>query len=514
MAYLIHHFLENSADQKPDSEAVVHGKNRFSYREVEHMANKIANWLITQGIRKGQRIALLLRNSVSYIASYYGILKAGGVVVPLNTGLEADELKAMLVDCSPEIFISENHFSDTIQNIFSEKELYIRWLVMIEEQECAAPCEKISLTEIYQNNSGTRPVLKIIDQDLSSLIYTSGSTGKPKGAVLTHLNVVSNTKSISSYLELTHTDRCMVILPFYYVYGKTLLNTHFLVSGTVVIDNRFTFPNIILNTMLQERATGFAGVPSTFSILLNRSILKKMTFPDLRYITQAGGHMPLEVKDELLSHFFDKKIYIMYGATEASARLSYLEPEYLPMKKNSIGKAIPNVEIKVMKEDGKETVAYEIGEIAARGSNIMRGYWNKPDETSKVLKNGWYYTGDLGYADEEGFLFVTGRKRDMIKVGIYKVSALEIEEVLYKFPGLHEAAVIGIPDEVLGEALAAFVVMSHPENESDIISFCEKRLPQYKVPRKIVFTDTLPKNESGKIMKQKLLEPSSFKRQF
>jgi len=508
--FLIHHFLENSADTNPEKEAVVHGNQRFSYLEIEKKANQIANWLLTSSISKGDRVAILLKNSIEYICSYYGVLKTGGIVVPLNTGLESQELKQMLRDCSPRALITENYFSKIIHELSAKQTSPLFKFLAIADGDKIPKDIKLSnlshdtFPTIYQNYSHSRPEVKIIDQDLSSIIYTSGSTGRPKGVMLTHLNIVTNTSSIISYLHLTQKDRCLAVLPFYYVYGKTLLNTHFMVSGTVIIDNRFTFPNAVLKTMVKEQATGFSGVPSTYSILLNKSSIAKMSFPTLRYLTQAGGHMSAEAKKRLLKIFQDKEIFIMYGASEASARLSYLDPKELPKKINSIGKPIANVALDIFNKNGETAKCGEEGEILARGSNIMIGYWNRPEDTKKVIKNGWYYTGDLGIKDEEGFFYITGRKRDMIKVGTYKVSAVEIEEILYKYPQVHEAAVIGIPDEILGESLKAFIVLNTKSNHTKekIIQFCQKTLPIYKVPKEIVFSDTLPKNESGKILNQ------------
>ncbi len=498
---LIHNFLENSADRYPDKKAVVHGDSKYSFIEIEEKANTIANWLKSAGLKKGDRVAILLRNSIDYICSYYGLLKAGAIAVPLNTGLEARGLGAMIESCSPEVLISEKFFKKIIEELLTTFSCrLIAWSDLDKHNE------DIFLPDVYSSYSKNRPDIKIIDQDVSSIIYTSGSTGKPKGATLTHLNIVSNTRSIIDYLKITSTDCCMVVLPFYYVYGKTLLNTHFAVSGSVVIDNRFIFPNTVLKTMQKEKTTGFSGVPSTFSILLNRSSLAKMEFPDLRYLTQAGGHMPEEHKRQLMRIFPDKKIFIMYGATEASARLAYLEPDQLEKRINSIGKAISNVEMKIVKEDGRDAEPGEEGEILARGTNITKGYWNDPEETLKILKNGWYYTGDLGKQDAEGYFYITGRKRDMIKVGKFKVSANEIEEILFKHRSIEEAAVIGISDDVLGEAIKAYIVLKKNSSVSkeDITKFCFQRLPKYKIPHQIEFIDALPKNEAGKVLKQKL----------
>jgi long-chain acyl-CoA synthetase len=299
----------------------------------------------------------------------------------------------------------------------------------------------------------------------------------------------------------------MVVLPFYYIYGKSLLNTHFFVGGSVVIDNRFLYPNVVLQTMQNQGVTGFSGVPSTFTILLRRSNLKTHKFERLRYLTQAGGAMAPVIQKEVVEAFAPAKLFVMYGATEASARLSYLDPGDLPRKWGSIGKAIPNVDLFVADAAGNPLPAGEEGEIVARGSNLMPGYWNHPGETKKVLKNGLYYTGDLGKMDDEGFIFIVGRRKDMIKIGGNRVSAKEIEDAIYEHPEVVEAAVIGLPDDILGEAPKAFLVVKKSCKESiaeELSVFLQQRLAIYKIPKFYEIRDSLPKSESGKIQKLKL----------
>jgi acyl-CoA synthetase (AMP-forming)/AMP-acid ligase II len=468
----------------------------------------MANFLLEKGIRKGDRCAVLLRNSIDYVISYYGILKTGAVVVPINTGIDGNEICTIIADCLPVILVSESFFSEKLNNIVGNTPPFST-LLMIDNCDKIEACGNLQLLtfdDVLSNVSSEETGVNISDPDLASIIYTSGSTGHPKGVILSHINIVENTKSIVSYLDLGEDDKIMVILPFYYVYGKSLLNTHFYAGGTVVIDNGFIFPNVILKNMIANKVTGFSGVPSTYSILLNKSNIRKLSFPHLRYLTQAGGHMPRTIKEELIELLPDKEIFIMYGATEASARLSYLEPDKLSEKIDSIGRAIPGVELKLKKEDGSIAKTGEEGEIVARGLNIMCGYWNNQEETNENLQNGWYCTGDLAVQDEEGCFYIVGRKKDMIKVGIHKVSAKEIEEVLYQHKGICEAAVIGVQDELLGEALKAYVVLNNgfKLKAEEIISFCEPILADYKIPKQIVFIGNLPKNESGKVMKQEI----------
>jgi acyl-CoA synthetase (AMP-forming)/AMP-acid ligase II len=349
-----------------------------------------------------------------------------------------------------------------------------------------------------------------VDIDLAAIIYTSGSTGEPRGVMLSHRNFVANARSIVHYLGLTDSDRAMSILPFYYVYGLSVLHSHLAVGGSVVIDNRFTFPNVVLEAMRQHRVTGFAGVPSTFALLLHRSALESISLPDLRYVTQAGGAMSPARVVEWLERGPQVPFFVMYGATEAAARLTYLDPVRLREKLGSIGTPIPNVEIVVVKSDGSIAGVGEVGELVARGANIASGYWNDAAETREKFGPLGYRTGDLGYADADGYLYLVGRVHDMLKVGAHRVGAKEIEDVLAEFPGLHEAAVVGAPDDLMGEVPVAFVSLTGELSADDatkeaLLAFCRSRLPGHKVPARILFRRELPKlGAVGKIDKARL----------
>jgi long-chain acyl-CoA synthetase len=505
----VNRFLEDSAQRNPESKAAWYNGRWVHYGEIESLANKAANCLIENGIRRGDRVALLVENSFDYIIHYYAILKAGAVTVALNTALTADMLAYALNDSGAKCVISNPRFSKVLLPALRQSpgvEFVVQDQDDLSAFEEAGRRRAWRFSDIYVTGRPSRPDAGGIDADAASIVYTSGSTGKPKGVTLTHLNIVSNTRSIVETLNLTSKDRVMVVLPFYYIYGKSLLNTHFCAGGSVVIDNRFAYPAVILETMKETQVTGFAGVPSTFMILLGRTNIREFRFDRLRYVTQAGGAMAVAVQKEAAKVFAPAELYVMYGATEASARLSTLDPKQLHRKWGSIGKAIPNVRLAVVDDGGEELPPGEIGEIAAKGSNIMKGYWNDPEETDKVLKNGWYYTGDLGKTDEEGFFYVVGRKKDMIKVGGERVSAKEVEERILEIKQVHEAAVIGVPDELLGEAIKVFIVpggdalLTEREYEIEI----KKRLPVYMHPKTVVITRELPKNESGKILKNKL----------
>ena len=506
---LVHQLLEKSAREFPDKPAVWFNQQWMVYSQLDAKANQLANYLVSRGVKRGDRIAILLENSFEYVIAYYGVLKAGAVTVELNTDILAEDLLYLLNHSDAVAMIVQNKYLPMLKKI-DDKLSYLKTVVTQKPVQKPTDENDIEFThfeEIFSNFTTDHPGVRLIDLDLASIIYTSGSTGTPKGVMLTHLNIITNTRSIVEYLELTHDDRIMVILPFFYVYGKSLLNTHVAVGGSMVLDNRFTFPNAVLNTMKETECTGFAGVPSTFSILLNKSSIRKFSFPKLRYVTQAGGAMAPAIQKEVVMVFYPAKLYIMYGATEASARLSYLDPRELPRRWGSIGKAIPNVELYVADSEGNPLPPGKTGEIVARGANIMVGYWKDEQETKRVLRNGLYFTGDLGKMDKEGYLYVEGRSKDMIKAGANRVSAKEIEEKMLEHKDILEVAVVGVEDEILGEAIKAFVVKKTNGtilDEGEVLAFCKSVLPSFKVPKYIEFLDSLPKNASGKIMKSKL----------
>lgn len=515
----VHTFLEESATRFPDKKALFVSGRWYTFHDLELQANRLAHLLLSRGLTKCDRVAILLENSSEYVASYYAVLKAGGITVALNTESTTQDILYVVHDCGVRFLITNHRLMarslispspepEGLPPVFNAPvDFVLAWNGPRGFQDQAGSCRLDILPEALEAEPDQTPGVRLIDIDTASIVYTSGSTGKPRGAVLSHLNIVSNTRSIVDYLGLTSDDRIMVVLPFYYIYGKSLLNTHFFVGGSVVVDNRFLYPNVILQTMREQDATGFAGVPSTFTILLSRSNLKSMNFPSLRYVTQAGGAMAPSVQKQVAEAFSPARLFIMYGATEASARLSYLDPADLPRKWGSIGKAIPNVDLYVADEEGIPLPVGEEGEIVARGSNLMSGYWNHPEETEKVLRNGLYYTGDIGRTDEDGYLFVVGRSKDMIKIGGNRVSAKEIEEALHEHPAIVEAAVIGFPDDVLGEAPKAFIVVRKGAEKNitdELPGFLKERLALYKLPKFYEIRDRLPKSDSGKILKLKL----------
>ena len=328
---LVHHFLEDSARIYPEKDAVFFNDQWISYGYLNGESNRLAHLLSRAGIGRGDRVAILLQNSVDYVVSYYAILKAGGITVALNTENRSESLRYLIDDCRFRILISQPRLFDRVMDVCLEHGTIEKVLLWQAESDTDHGNGKIGfLPSASSSESTDNPSGGEIDLDTASIVYTSGSTGKPRGVTLSHLNIVSNTRSIVQYLELTETDRVMVVLPFYYIYGKSLLNTHFSVHGSAVIDNRFLYPNVVLKTMNEQKATGFSGVPSTFTILLSRSNVRKIRFDKLRYVTLTGGPMAPAVQKEVAAVFAPAKLFVMYGATEAAARLSYLSPRDLP----------------------------------------------------------------------------------------------------------------------------------------------------------------------------------------
>jgi long-chain acyl-CoA synthetase len=505
---LIHQFLETNAECSPANEALVYLDKRINYGELEKSANRLANYFINSGMRPGDRIAILQEPSIDYVIAYFAVLKTGCVVVGLNTATTPRIVRSLLTDSGASAIVVQHQHAQVVKEI-SDDCPSLRLAVIDGFEEEASDWDNMKLAdfqEIQRNGNSESPRVDRQPSDLATIIYTSGTTGNPKGVMLSHHNLEANTDSIVEYLQLTSADKVMSVLPFYYSYGHSLLLTHTRVGGSVVIDNRFAYPNVVLDVMSRERVTGFSGVPSTFAILMHRSNFPKYNWDHLRYITQAGGPMTPALTAKLMETIPNTKIFVMYGQTEASARLSYLDPEFLVKKLGSIGKAIPHVTLTVRDSKGNICPPHTEGEIVAAGDNIMPGYWNQPEETAKVLKADGLHTGDLAKTDEDGFLYIVGRNSEMIKSGAHRISPKEIEVILAEHEGVLESAVIGVPDEIMGESIKAVVVLRDgvQVTERDIIKHCMFNLPAFKVPKIVEFAQNLPKTTSGKIQKHLL----------
>lgn len=456
------------------------------YSELRRLTLRMAGRLRASGVQAGDRVALLVENSFEYAISFFAVLSLGATAIPLNPETNAGAVRAVLENCAGRGCILRER---TRARIDPDGALPV--LVELENTWAVNRAALEGLAEAAPVTAGP--------ETLAALLYTSGTTGQPKGVMLTHGNLLANTASIVEYLGLSEADSTVTVLPFFHSFGNSILLTHLAVGGCVFIENRFTYPAKVVETLQRVRPTGFSGVPATFYILMHRTNFLQGDWRFLRYISQAGGGMRVETIQRLRAVMPDTSIFIMYGQTEASARLTYLDPAMLESRTGSIGKAIPGVEIRVVNQDGQEAAPGEVGELTARGSNVMAGYWNDPVGTAETIRDGWLYTGDMARRDEDGFLYIVSRKSDFIKSASYRVSPGEVESVIAEMGGMEDVAAIGVPDSLLGEAIAVCVVCPAERFDAEAIrAHCQVHLPLYKVPRYILHVTEIPRTASGK----------------
>jgi long-chain acyl-CoA synthetase len=512
----VEQFLENSAHLYPDKTALVCGSDRFTYRRIEEDANRLAHALIAAGVQRGDRVVIFLSNSYEAVVAIFGTLKAGAAFVVLNATTKADKLTYILNNCRASALVTSSGKSASNAACWSETP-YLHSLFVVDATQTEvnalqfAGKKVISWEEARNSVENTSPPAKnSIDIDLAALIYTSGSTGRPKGVMMTHLNIISAATSISTYLENRPDDIVINVLPLAFDYGLYQLLMMFKVGGTLILHDSFAFPNVVLEKIIREGVTGFPIVPTISAMLLQMN-LSKFEFPKLRFITNTAAALPVEHIRKLRSMFPNVKIYSMYGLTECK-RVSYLPPDQIDIRPTSVGRGMPNEEVYIVDENERRVGPGIVGELVIRGSNVMKGYWELPEETEERLKPGplpgekVLYSGDLFYADEEGYLYFVGRKDDIIKTRGEKVSPREVEDVLYALEGVAEAAVIGVPDPVLGSAIKAVVTLRPGAQlaAQDVLRHCSDRLEDFMVPKMVEFRASLPKTESGKISKREI----------
>lgn len=511
MTELVHEFIAESVKTYPDRLAVIHDQQRVTYSQLNKWVSRLAAFLQQAQVAKGDRVCLLLENSVAYIVAYYATLLAGGVAVPLSTDLKPRLFTSILEEIEPLVVITSKRF-ERFLNATEMPEKSIPIIINQPEGKLSPDvCDTVyDLDGILSSNQAELSDMEIHTWDLASIIYTSGSTGTPKGVMLSHQNIVANTLAICDYQKLSYQDIHMVVLPFFYVMGSSLLNTHMAVGGTLVLNNRFAYIASVLKQMVEEKVTGLSGVPSTFAYLLHRSPLESYRdkLSSLRFCAQAGGHMSRQLKTELRRILPEHtKLFVMYGATEASARISYLDPDQLEKKIGSIGVPIKDVHINILNEHGHCLPPGQEGELVVKGPNIMSGYWKQPESSSRVLDDHGYHTGDLGYCDDDGFFYVTGRKDGLLKISGHRLNPEDIEEAMMESGLLIDIVVVGIPDPLQGTSLYALAEpISSDTEELDLLQRAGQKLPSFKLPRKIFFARALPKRSSGKIDRKACIE--------
>lgn len=516
---LVNHFLEYSVRKYADKVALVYRDKRLTYAEIDAMANRLAAELLGCGVERGDRVAVFMDNSIEAIISIFAALKAGAAFMMINHTTKAEKLEYIMNNSRAKILLCQGIRLDVVRYINCPylKKIIISGLDDNNRASCFMnhaqdlPC--LAYEEIMDSDTCDKVISKCIDRDLASIIYTSGSTGSPKGVMLSHLNMVSAAHSITAYLENTRDDVIINVLPMSFDYGLYQILMGFKIGGTVVLEKSFTYPYQVVETMIKEKVTGFPGVPTVFALLLKLKDVYKYDFSSIRYITNTAAALPTSHIKRLCELFPRAKLYSMYGLTECK-RVSYLPPEELERRPTSVGKGMPNEEVYIMNDSGEIVGPGEVGELVIRGSNVMMGYWEMPDETKKCLRPGKYpgemvlHTGDLFRMDEEGYLYFVARKDDIIKCKGEKVSPKEIENVLYSLDGVLEAAVIGVPDEILGQAIKAYIALEKGSSltEKEILKYCSQHLESFMVPNYIERRESLPKTVTGKISKKFLNE--------
>jgi long-chain acyl-CoA synthetase len=495
----LHRLLMDRSDNDPY--AFAYGPVR--YGALAARAARVAGTLRGAGVRWGDCVAVALDGCVEYLVAYYGTLMAGATVVPLSPEIRGESLSRTLDHCGATAVIAAG---STLDRLATHGTLppRLRLALHVSIPRRALPSVVDSVDFAVAEKSG-REIFDTGAQGsaLACVSYTSGTTGAPKGVMLSHENLVSNVRSIVDYLELGPEDRVAMVLRYYYVYGNSVLHTHLAAGGSIVDAGSSAFPVRVLETIRDERCTGLSGVPSTFASLLKVCDTDRFDVSSLRYLTQAGGAMTPALTRRVQSAFPDAKLHVMYGQTEAGARLSYLPPDDLERKVGSVGIPVPGVSLSVVDESGSPVPTGTIGEIVASGANIMVGYLGEPEATKRALRGGVLHTGDMGYLDPDGYLYISGRNNEMIYSGGHRIGPQEIENVISALPGVGECAVVGVKDEMLGERVVAVMVPQEgePIDGRFVQRGCLAALPRHKVPTEVRFVAELPHSEQGKLLR-------------
>jgi acyl-CoA ligase (AMP-forming) (exosortase A-associated) len=512
MDYLIHHMLLASASRYPEKEALVDVTQRLSYAESASRSGAIARGLQKVGVGRGDRIGIWLETSAQQSIAILGASQSGGVFVPFNYILFPDQAGHIMQDCGTVgLITTKEKMAASLQVLESLPSL--RFLISVDGRpECDLKVPVYLLDEILSAEEGSVSRDLRIEKDLAAILYTSGSTGKPKGVMLSHEQVMAGSSIVSDYLNISSSERIIGVLPLSFDAGLNQLMTA-LQQGATYVPMTFTFARQIVKTLEREQITGMAGVPTLWSLMTQPSSgLQKTALPKLRYITNTGGRMPQSILTALRNTLPTIEVFLMYGLTEAF-RSTYLPPTELERRPDSMGKAIPNTEILVVNEVGELCKPGEVGELVHRGPTVSMGYWGQPELTARILRPHPFlppelgneekvcYSGDLVKMDDEGFLYFVGRRDTMIKSSGFRISPTEVEEVLFQSGEIRQAAVIGIPDDVLGQSIKAFVVPRDgvPIEQRSLLDFCAGKMPRHMLPKEVEVLDELPKTTSGKV---------------
>lgn len=512
MTDLIHDLIFSAAERSPDAAALSYQNQWMHYQTLAGEVATKANGFQALGLARGERVAVYLEKRFEAVIALFAASAAGGVFVPVNPVLKPEQVRYILADCNVRVLVTSLERLKLLQKeLASCHDLHT---IVVIDSKGESPVIPGAAVVNWHEVDGAQSALATIDSDMAAIIYTSGSTGKPKGVVLSHRNLVAGAKSVTQYLKNRADDRILTILPLSFDYGLSQLTTAFYVGATNILMN-YLLPRDIIRIIHEHQITGVAAVPPLWAQLAQLDWGK---VPSLRYITSSGGAIPRLVLDRLRTALPDAQIFLMYGFTEAF-RSTYLAPEELNLRPDSIGKAIPNAEVLVLREDGSHCAPGEPGELVHRGALVAMGYWNDAEKTAacfKPLKShhsgltipeiaAW--SGDTVRMDQEGYLYFIERRDEMIKTSGYRVSPTEIEEVIYATDFVAEAIALGIPHPVLGQAIAVVVTLKEDAriDANVLLNACKQHLPTYMIPSHIeVRKHSLPKNPNGKVDRKNL----------
>lgn len=508
---LLHDYLAESARRLPEKVALVADRKRHTYAELQRSAWALAHALVRRGVARGDRVIVYADNGVETAIAFWGVLAANAVVSLVSTQTKPEKLAYLLEDCRPTALIADQRALPAIAEVVRGCPHLKTVLV------CGRPNPELARkvpkatpwTEaLVAERDDAPPPRSAIDVDLAAIIYTSGSTGDPKGVMLTHRNMLTAATSVSTYLGMREDDVIVGVLPLSFDYGLYQMIMSFRLGACLVLLRSFAYPAEVLKTIGSEGVTGFPGVPTLYAMLAEMKGTEDFDLSSVRFVTNTAAALQPKHVAAIRRLFPKARLFSMYGLTECK-RVSYLPPEMLDEKPDSVGIPIPNTEIWVVDENDQRVGPGVVGQLVVRGATVMRGYWEKPLETAKKLRPGplpgelVLYTGDYAKLDEDGFLYFVGRMDDIIKSRGEKVAPKEVERALVSIPGVKEAAVVGVPDEILGQAVKAFVALEAGVDLSseDITHECQKKLEAFMVPKHVKIVDFLPKSSNGKIIK-------------
>jgi len=497
----IPYLLKRGAFKHPDREAIVSEAGRWSYAQWEANANKRAWALNKQGIRKGDHVATIFLNGNEVLETYLALMKLGAVIVPLNVRFSPKELHYIVEHSDASALILSHEFESYIREIKEDLPKVKRYLKSGGETSG----DMVSLEDIYQEESDQEPPVEIEEEDIACILYTAGTTGRPKGVLLSHRNCVWGAVNIACNVDLQSEYRVLMVFPLYHAAAFMILVSDLFVGCTNVTMRTFD-PKRVMELIGEEKINRMTFPPTVWNFILQLPDLDQYDTKTVRALSSGAESMPLETKKKLLALFPNAGLGETYGMTESAATITTLHPKDVLRKMASVGKPFMNVEIRLVDEHDRDIAMGDAGEILARGPSIMVGYYKDPEATTRTLKGGWLHTGDLGRLDEEDFLSIVDRKKDMIITGGENIYPREIEEVLYTHPKILEAAVIGLADPSWGERIHAVVALKEGERlgEQEVIDYCKAHIASFKKPKSVEFVDRLPRSPAGKVLKRLL----------